>query len=80
MKVLEIDVHVQTLKHVYDAPLFEGIEAEDCKYHLLYSDNSDTLLIIYPANIIVVYNSQNGELQHTIQALPIYNIVCPVIV
>ena len=73
-------MQVQTLKHLYEAPLFEGIESEDCKYSLLYSENNQQLLLIYQTNIIAVYDADTGEVQSIVQAATQYNIVCPIIV
>ena len=70
VEILELDVLMQTIRKQFEAPLFEGVSADDGRYNILYcgADGGEKILIIFPTNLIIVYDSQNVELQHVIQA------------
>lgn len=56
----EMDIALQTISKQKEAPLFEGVQEDAQRYHLLYHEQS--LLLIYPVNIIVRYSVGESEL------------------
>lgn len=68
LELFEIDVLVQTIKTSIEPPLFEGVDDEDTRYNILYSNIDQKLILIFPNNALVVYDSTNHELLDVIQA------------
>lgn len=59
---MELDVLMQTIRKTFEAPIFEGVSPDDCRYSLIYASAEEKILVIFPSNIIIQYDSTNGEL------------------
>jgi hypothetical protein len=75
VEIMELDLLHQTIRKQVETPLFEGVTNEDGRYNVLY--NGERVLVVYPTNTIVQYESQTLEVIHVVQCA--FNIVLPVI-
>lgn len=44
-----------------DLPLFENVEADDQRYNIMYAKASSRVIVIYPSNTILLYDSETFE-------------------
>jgi hypothetical protein len=72
--LVTLDILGQTFKSSHELPLFEGVQADDQRYHVLF--HQDRVIVVYPNNVLVVY--QDRRLLTVVQS--IYNVDFPTIV
>jgi hypothetical protein len=72
--LVTLDILGQSFKSSHELPLFEGVQADDQRYHVL--SHQDRVILVYPNNFLVVY--QDRRLLTVVQSL--YNIDFPTIV
>ena len=72
--LVTLDILGQTFKSSHELPLFEGVQADDQRYHVL--SHKDRVIVVYPNNVLVVY--QDRRLLTVVQS--IYNVDFPTIV
>jgi hypothetical protein len=58
---MEIDLILQTIRRQVETPLFEGVSNDDCRFNILYG-GKDRVLVVYPSNTIVSYDSETLEI------------------
>jgi hypothetical protein len=61
VEIMEIDLIFQTIRRQVETPLFEGVSNDDCRFNILYG-GQDRVLVIYPSNTIVSYDSESLEI------------------
>lgn len=72
--LVTLDILGQTFKSSHELPLFEGVQADDQRYHVLA--HRDRVIVVYPNNVLVVY--QDRRLLTVVQS--IYNVDLPTVV